>query len=196
MNLNHIEYERSFGTAAQLEESTCPEIVFSGRSNVDKSSLINKVFNRKNLARVSSVPGKTVTINFFKCEQVRFVDLPGYGYAKRSAGEIKRWGDMIEAYFAQERQIALVFQLIDFRRKASGEDIQMLDFLSQKGIPFVIVFTKCDKLNKTKTLERMEQIGEELAAYDAEAVLFSALSGQGVAEVREMIENTVEKANV
>ncbi len=192
INLNNVEYVRSYGTAAQLEPGDLPEIVFSGRSNVGKSSLINKVFNRKNLARVSSVPGKTVTINFFRCDTVNFVDLPGYGYAKKSASEIKRWGDMIEAYFGQKREIALVFQLIDFRRKASGEDLQMLDFLTRKHIPFVIVFTKCDKLNKTETVKRMEQIGEELADYDAEAILFSALSGQGVEEVREKINAVCE----
>lgn len=192
INFNNVEYVRSYGTAAQLEPGDLPEIVFSGRSNVGKSSLINKVFNRKNLARVSSVPGKTVTINFFRCDTVNFVDLPGYGYAKKSASEIKRWGDMIEAYFGQKREIALVFQLIDFRRKASGEDLQMLDFLTRKHIPFVIVFTKCDKLNKTETVKRMEQIGEELADYDAEAILFSALSGQGVEEVREKINAVCE----
>ena len=192
INLNNVEYVRSYGTAAQLEPGDLPEIVFSGRSNVGKSSLINKVFNRKNLARVSSVPGKTVTINFFRCDTVNFVDLPGYGYAKKSASEIKRWGDMIEAYFGQKREIALVFQLIDFRRKASGEDLQMLDFLTRKHIPFVIVFTKCDKLNKTETVKRMEQIGEELADYDADAILFSALSGQGVEEVREKINAVCE----
>lgn len=192
MNFNQIAYKASFGTAQQLPESTLPEIVFSGRSNVGKSSLINKVFNRKGLARVSSVPGKTITINFFEGEKLHFVDLPGYGYAKRSASEIKRWGDMIEAYFAQGRHIALVLQLIDFRRKASGEDIQMLDFLTKKRIPFVIVFTKCDKLNKTETLRRMEEIAEELQAYDADAILFSALSGQGVEDVRRKIEEIAE----
>ena len=192
MNFNAIQYVASFGTAEQLTPATKPEIVFSGRSNVGKSSLINKIFNRKNLARVSSVPGKTVTINVFEGEKVNFVDLPGYGYAKRSASEIKRWGDMIEAYFAQDRDIALVLQLIDIRRKASGEDLQMLDFLTQKGIPFVIVFTKCDKLNKTETFERMEQIAEELEAYDADAILFSALSGQGVEDVRQKISEIAE----
>ncbi len=193
INFNNVEYVRSFGTAAQLEPCDLPEIVFSGRSNVGKSSLLNKVFNRKNLARVSSVPGKTVTINFFACDNVNFVDLPGYGYAKKSASEIKRWGDMIEAYFGQKRHIALVFQLIDFRRKASGEDLQMLDYLTRKHIPFVIVFTKCDKLNKTETIKRMEQIGEELSDYDAEAILFSALSGQGVEEVRAKINAVCEE---
>lgn len=192
MNFNAIQYVASFGTAEQLTPATKPEIVFSGRSNVGKSSLINKIFNRKNLARVSSVPGKTVTINVFEGEKVNFVDLPGYGYAKRSASEIKRWGDMIEAYFAQDRDIALVLQLIDVRRKASGEDLQMLDFLTQKGIPFVIVFTKCDKLNKTETFERMEQIAEELEAYDADAILFSALSGHGVEDVRQKISEIAE----
>jgi len=192
INFNSIEYKYSYGTAAQLKDSELPEIVFSGRSNVGKSSLINKVFNRKNLARVSSVPGKTITINYFGCDSVNFVDLPGYGYAKRSASEIKRWGEMIEAFFASERDIVLVFQLIDFRRKASGEDIQMLEYLTQKHIPFVIVFTKCDKLNKTQTLQRMEEIGEELSNFDADAILFSALSGQGVEEVKQKIIEVTE----
>lgn len=193
INFNKVQFDASYGTAAQLPESALPEIVFSGRSNVGKSSLINKVFGRKNLARVSSVPGKTVTINFFKCENVNFVDLPGYGYAKKSAAEIKRWGDMIEEYFKQKRNIALVLQLIDFRRKASAEDIKMLDFLSQNKIPFVIVFTKTDKLNKTQTLKRMEEIAEELAAYDADAVLFSALSGQGVEELRTKLQEVSDE---
>ena len=192
INLNAIAYKESYGTAAQLPESTYPEIVFSGRSNVGKSSLINKLFNRKNLARVSSVPGKTVTINVFECEGVHFVDLPGYGYAKKSASEIKRWGDMIEAYFSGERNIALVLQLIDFRRKASGEDLQMLHYLTERNIPFVIVFTKCDKLNKTETLRRMEEIGEELSEFDADAVLFSALSGQGVEELKQKLTEVIE----
>lgn len=196
INLNKIEYKASYGTAEQLPESNLPEIVFSGRSNVGKSSLINKIFNRKNLARVSSVPGKTVTINFFECENVNFVDLPGYGYAKKSASEIKRWGDMIESFFASERNIKLVFQLIDFRRKASEEDLQMLRFLTRKRIPFMIVFTKCDKLNKGETLKRMEQIGEELNEFDADAVMFSALSGQGVEELREKINEITEALNV
>lgn len=193
INYNHAEYTHSFGTAAQLDNSPLPEIVFSGRSNVGKSSLINKVFNRKNLARVSSTPGKTITINFFRCDDMHFVDLPGYGYAKRSAAEMQRWNEMIEAYFAADRNIALVFQLIDFRRKASGEDIQMLDYLTEKKIPFVIVFTKCDKLNKTETMRRMEQVAEELEAYDADAILFSALSGQGVEEVRTKITECCEE---
>lgn len=192
IHFNNVEYTHSFGTAEQLEESTLPEIVFSGRSNVGKSSLINKVFNRKGLARVSSMPGKTITINFFRCDDVNFVDLPGYGYAKRSAAEMQRWSEMIEAYFAHERNIALVFQLIDFRRKVSGEDIQMLDYLTQKNIHFVIVFTKCDKLNKTETLRRMEEVAEELQAYDADAILFSALSGQGVEEIKEKINEVTE----
>jgi len=99
---------------------------------------------------------------------------------------------MIEAFFASERDIVLVFQLIDFRRKASGEDIQMLEYLTQKHIPFVIVFTKCDKLNKTQTLQRMEEIGEELSNFDADAILFSALSGQGVEEVKQKIIEVTE----
>ena len=103
---------------------------------------------------------------------------------------------MIESFFASERNIKLVFQLIDFRRKASEEDLQMLRFLTRKRIPFMIVFTKCDKLNKGETLKRMEQIGEELNEFDADAVMFSALSGQGVEEIREKINEITEALNV
>ena len=109
MNYHNVVFETSFGKASQLIASDLVEIAFAGRSNVGKSSLINKIFNRRALARVSAVPGKTATINFFKLENVRFADLPGYGYAKVSQGEKERWSDLIEAYFNSDRQIGLVF---------------------------------------------------------------------------------------
>lgn len=192
MNFNKVEFTSSYGTKEQLPPSDLPEIVFSGRSNVGKSSLINKIFNRKNLARVSSVPGKTVTINFFRCEDVNFVDLPGYGYARASASEIKRWGSTIEAYFNSGRNISLVIQLLDFRHKPSDDDFKMLDFLSTNSLPFIIVFTKADKLNKTHRAARIEEVARELADYDAEAFLFSALSGEGVEELKEKIVSVAE----
>lgn len=113
MNYHNVVFETSFGKASQLTKSDLVEIAFAGRSNVGKSSLINKIFNRKALARVSAVPGKTATINFFKLENVRFADLPGYGYAKVSHGEKQRWSDLIETYFNSDRRIGLVFQLVD-----------------------------------------------------------------------------------
>ena len=149
MRFDKTEFTAAYGTSKQLPPSKEAEIVFSGRSNVGKSSLINKLFNRKNLARVSSVPGKTITVNFFKGDGVYFVDLPGYGYAKRDQGERKRWAELMEGYFHSERNIALVIQLVDMRHPATDFDLDMLDFLSQMGIPYTVILTKSDKLNKT-----------------------------------------------
>lgn len=192
MNYNNAEYTISYGTAQQLCESDLPEIVFSGRSNVGKSSLINKVFNRKNLARVSSQPGKTITINFFRCDEVNFVDLPGYGYAKSSNKEIQRWGNMIESYFNTGRNIHLVIQLIDVRHQPTQRDYQMLDFLETNKVPYVIVFTKVDKLNKGERIKRMEEIPTELENYNADALLFSATTGEGVEELKAKIEESIQ----
>ena len=129
MNYHKIVFERSFGTSEQLPASDMPEIAFAGRSNVGKSSMINKVFNRKQLARVSAVPGKTATINFFQADGIRFADLPGYGYARVSKGEKRRWAELIEGYFNQDRDLRLVFQLIDMRHPPTGDDLTMVDFL-------------------------------------------------------------------
>ena len=115
MNINNVVFERSFGVSSQLTPSTMPEIAFAGRSNVGKSSLLNKLFNRKGLAKVSQTPGKTATINFFSCDGVRFVDLPGYGYAKVSKSDKSRWSELIEGYFNQDRDLALVVSLVDIR---------------------------------------------------------------------------------
>ena len=128
MNINNVVFERSFGTSSQLPASTLPEIAFAGRSNVGKSSLLNKLFNRKGLAKVSQTPGKTATINFFACDGVRFVDLPGYGYAKVSKSEKERWSELIEGYFNQDRDLALVVSLVDIRHAASALDEGMVAF--------------------------------------------------------------------
>lgn len=150
MRFDIISFDRSYGTSEQLVHSDIPEIVFSGRSNVGKSSLINKLFNRKSLARVSSVPGKTVTVNFFKGDGVNFVDLPGYGYAKKSYAEKKRWAELMEGFFNSDRNISLVVQLIDARHKPSADDYDMLEYLKAGEYRTVIVMTKIDKLNKTE----------------------------------------------
>lgn len=188
MNLNNVTYEMSAGTFKQLPECTMPEIVFSGRSNVGKSSLINKVLNRKSLARVSSQPGKTVTINFYRADSGRLVDLPGYGYAKTSFSERNRWGEMIEKYFQSGRDIRLVAQLIDMRHKPTKDDLQMLDFLYQMQIPYVAVLTKSDKLNKTEYAAQLELITKETEEFEPLAVVpFSAVKGEGVEVIRQMI---------
>lgn len=190
MRFDKIEFTAAYGTSKQLPPSKEAEIVFSGRSNVGKSSLINKVFNRKNLARVSSVPGKTITVNFFKGDGVYFVDLPGYGYAKREQSEKKRWAELMEGYFQSGRNIRLVIQLIDMRHAPSADDMTMLNFLRESGIPFIIALTKCDKLNKTETEKRRAELLEELSDYpEIKTIEFSSVKGTGVEEVKAQIIN-------
>ncbi len=193
MRFDVIDFFASYGTSNQLPAVTMPEIVFSGHSNVGKSSLMNKLFNRKNLARVSSTPGKTITVNFFKGDGVWFVDLPGYGYAKRDKSEKRRWAELMEGYFHQDRDIALVIQLIDMRHAPSQDDMTMLSFLRQTEIPFVIALTKCDKLNKSETERRREELKKELSAYeDVKKIEFSSVTGTGADELKSLIINSVE----
>ena len=192
MNFNNAQFERSFGLLSQLGDSNLPEICFSGRSNVGKSSLINKVLGRKAIARVSSKPGKTVTINFYKVENVRLVDLPGYGYAKVAYSEKERWSDLMEGYFGSGRNIKRVFQLIDMRHPATDFDLSMLDYMSQMGIPYSVILTKADKLNKSETEKRLSLIKEELGDFadDCDIIPFSSQNGLGVEEVRRIIEES------
>ncbi len=189
MDFSKAQFERAYGTFGQLPESSLPEIVFSGRSNVGKSSLINKVFNRKNLARVSSVPGKTVTINFYSVGgYAKIVDLPGYGYAKVAKTEKERWAKMMEGYFNSGRNISLVVQLVDMRHPPTADDIMMIDFLTQTGCPFIVALTKSDKLNKTEYKNRLEAVKTELATVDKDRIIpFSALNGEGAETIRNYI---------
>lgn len=150
MNFQAVEFEAAAGRADQLKRSELPEIVFSGKSNVGKSSLINKLVNRKALARVSATPGKTATINFFRLPDCRLVDLPGYGYAKVSQSEKQRWAKLMQGYFDGERRIALVVQILDMRHASTADDFDMINFLIERDLPFLAVCTKCDKLNKTQ----------------------------------------------
>ncbi len=192
MNFNNVKFETSFGVSAQLPETDNIEIAFAGRSNVGKSSLLNKIFNRKNLARVSSVPGKTVTINFFDCDGVKMVDLPGYGYAKVSFDEKRRWSDLMESYFSTDRNIKLVVQLTDMRHSVTEQDLDMMRFLKHYNYPFIVVMTKSDKLNKTETAKRLEEIKEELAEFgDIVTIPFSATKGTGAEEIRATISKAV-----
>lgn len=190
MNYHNVSFETAYGTPRQLPLSDFPEIVFSGRSNVGKSSLINKIFNQKGLARVSATPGKTATINFFRLEHLRFVDLPGYGYARVSRGEKRRWADLIEGYFSGERDIRLVFSLVDVRHAPSADDIMMLNFLIDSQLPFVVVLTKIDKLSKSQLARRIEELRKELPCGEQLTLLpFSAVSGAGVENIREIIDD-------
>ncbi len=189
MRFDKVKYEASYGTSQQLPKSEAVEIAFAGRSNVGKSSMLNKVLNRKNLARVSSVPGKTVTVNFFDCDGVKLVDLPGYGYAKVNFNEKKRWADLMEGYFNSGRNIRLVVQLTDMRHPVTKDDLDMMRFMQSAGFDFIVVMTKSDKLNKSERTKRLEAIREELAEFgDIEAIPFSAQNGEGADKIREAIE--------
>jgi len=195
MNYHNVVFETSFGKASQLTKSDLVEIAFAGRSNVGKSSLINKIFNRKALARVSAVPGKTATINFFKLENVRFADLQGYGYAKVSHGEKQRWSDLIETYFNSDRRIGLVFQLVDMRHSPTKDDLMMINFLIENELPFVIILTKKDKLSKKQQDERLQALQSEIPFADQiHMIPFSAVKGDGVEEIREIIDEIATDA--
>lgn len=194
MNFNNIVFEKSFGTFSQLPESDLPEICFSGRSNVGKSSIINKTVGRKSLARVSTKPGKTVTINFYKIDNIRLADLPGYGFAKVNFNEKTRWSELMEGYFKSERNIPVVFQLIDMRHPATEFDISMLEFLKECGFNYCIILTKADKLNKTEFSDRLLGIKEQLGelGQNVEIIPTSASSGLGTDRIRQIISDISE----
>ena len=186
MNFNKAEFTASYGISSQLAADGLPEIAFAGRSNVGKSSLLNKLFNRKNLARVSSVPGKTVTVNFYNVDGNRFVDLPGYGYAKISKSEKDRFAELMEGYFQSGRNV----QLVDMRHKPSADDIGMISFLNEFELPYIIVLTKADKLKKKEYAARLAAMPEELGNPAVPIIPFSAQNGLGVDEVKKMIEKS------
>lgn len=189
MNFNKAEFFASYGEYKQLPPAEKTEFAFAGRSNVGKSSLINKIFNRKSLARVSAVPGKTATVNFYKIDDCFLVDLPGYGYAKIAKSDKLRWSELIEGYLMSGRDIALIFQLIDMRHPPSADDMHMINFMIDNELPFVIVLTKADKLSKRERAERMEGFRQEIEYFDDITVIeFSAVTGEGADKIREIIE--------
>lgn len=194
MNFNNVRFLSSYGRLSQIPEPERIEIAFSGHSNVGKSSLINRIFNRKSLAKVSSTPGKTVTINFFEFENVYIADLPGYGYAKVSHSEKLRWAELIEGYLRDtSRHLGLVFQLIDMRHAPTKDDILMINFLIESETPFVIVLTKADKLNKTDRQKRLLAFKTEIPCFeDITVIEFSAATGEGVDEIKSIIEDVAQ----
>lgn len=193
MRFEAAEFEMAAGISSQLPDSTMPELAFSGRSNVGKSSLINRLTGRKALARTSATPGKTATINFYRLPGRRLVDLPGYGYAKVSGNERRRWSELIEGYFNQERDLRLVFQLLDCRHAPSKDDKQMLEYMVERGVPFLVVLTKMDKLNKTERAQRLAAFQKELADYEGVTVVpFSAVTDEGVDTLRDILVEITE----
>ena len=190
MNIANAEFVSSYGLSSQLPEQDRMEVVFSGRSNVGKSSLINKLCNRKSLARVSSTPGKTATINFYTVDPIYLVDLPGYGYAKAAKGERQRWDRLINHYFERRetRQILLA-QLLDCRQAPSADDRMMLEYLAHYQIPFLALLTKADKIKKSQYAQTTEQFTGICAEYGCKGVLLtSSETGYGIPELRDQID--------
>lgn len=192
MNFHNAKFKAAYGTSKQLPKSTLPEVSFAGRSNVGKSSLLNKLMFRKNLAKVSQKPGKTATINFYDVDGIDLVDLPGYGYAQVSKSELERWSDLIEGYFNDERYFALVVSLIDIRHDVSALDHDMVDFLLESDLPFAIALTKADKLSKQKANSQKAKIAKQLMLpKNTPVIVTSSEKGTGIDELRNLISEYV-----
>lgn len=193
MNFNKVSFERSFGISSQLPPSTLPEVAFAGRSNVGKSSMLNALFGRKSLAKVSQKPGKTSTINFFTTDTARFVDLPGYGYARVAKSEKGRWAELIEGYFNQDRNFALVVSLVDIRHEAQELDLNMINFLMEAGLPFAVVLTKADKLSRNQQNKQVSILRRQLALpEDVPMLVTSSEKKTGFDNLRKLIEQACE----
>ena len=193
MNFNNVTFERSFGISSQLPPSTLPEVAFAGRSNVGKSSMLNALFGRKSLAKVSQKPGKTSTINFFATEGARFVDLPGYGYARVAKSEKGRWAEPIEGYFNQDRNFALVVSLVDIRHEAQQLDLNMINFLMEAGLPFAVMLTKADKLSRNQQNKQVSVLRRQLALpEDVPMLVTSSEKREGFDALRKLITQACE----
>ena len=193
MKIETAAFEAAAALSSQLLPPDLPEVAFSGRSNVGTSSLINRLVNRKALARTSATPGKTATINFYRLDTMRMIDLPGYGYAKVSHAEKRRWATLIEGYFEADRDLRLTLQLVDMRHPPTADDRMMIEYMTETGIPFVIVLTKADKLNKTQRAQRLESLQQELADYEGiQTIPFSAVTGEGVDTLRDILVSVTE----
>lgn len=188
VNLNKAEFIRSAVKTSDFPSDSLPQIVFAGKSNVGKSSVINRLLNRKNFARVGASPGKTTHINFFLIDsQMYFVDLPGYGYAKVSQKERERWGSLIEEFFAFDKPIALGIFIVDIRHKPTANDEVMADCFKDLEIPFVVIANKADKLKKSQIEPSVDLIAETLDISKEIIIPFSAEKGDGRDVVLERI---------
>ncbi len=192
MHVKSSEFLTSAVKPDQYPAPEYPEVAFAGRSNVGKSSLINKLVNRRRLVKTGSTPGRTQLINFFLVnETISFVDLPGYGYAKVPAAVKKTWGPMVEAYIANRPNLKAVVLLMDIRRTPKAEEFNLMDWLHHNQIPMILVLTKADKLSKTRQ-NKQRNLSAELVGVDAaDFVLFSAKSGLGKAALWELIEQVI-----
>lgn len=191
MVMKHVELETVCGVTSALPENTLPEVAFAGKSNVGKSSLINALMNRKSLARTSSQPGKTQTINFYNINgAVYFVDLPGYGYAKITESEKRKWGVMVENYLHRSKQLKTVFLLIDIRHDPSNNDKMMYDWIVHQGYEPVVIATKLDKIKRSQLQKHLKAVRTGLNLKPESLVFpFSALTKQGRDEILEYVES-------
>jgi len=191
MNFNNVKLLISAGRPDQLPKNLPAQVVVSGKSNVGKSSMINRLLGRRNFARTSATPGKTATVNFYEIDgKVILCDLPGYGFARVSKAEKEKWGRLIEAYLARPERIRLIIQLLDIRHDPTADDRSMIEWIRHSGHAFVLVCTKADKLSKTRVRTRVDEIREALGL-DGEVKItaFSAQDGTGCDELRAIIEN-------
>lgn len=195
MVIKNVSLETVCGITSTIPENELPEIAFAGKSNVGKSSLINALMNRKSLARTSSQPGKTQTINFYNVnDEIYFVDLPGYGYAKANESVKAKWGKMIENYLHKSKQLLRVFLLIDIRHDPSENDRLMYDWILKQGFEPIIIATKADKIKRSQLQKQVKIIKEGLSVVPGSTVIpFSAETKQGRDEIYELIDALIEK---
>lgn len=198
INTNNVSLKISAGEPRQFPRNPLPQIAFSGRSNVGKSSLINTLLNRKSMARVSSAPGKTITVNFYDVDsKLYLVDLPGYGYAKRTKADQLKWSTLVDGYFTSNQNIdllKLVVQLVDSRIGLTNDDVDMVSFMNEMDIPYIIVATKTDKLNKTEREKSVTSlITNPILRQGTQIIMFSSETREGKNDVWDAIIGYAEK---
>ena len=195
MNFNNVEFLISAASSRDFPADRLPEIAFAGKSNVGKSSVINRILQRKNFARVGEKPGKTVHVNYFTVDnQCYFVDLPGYGYAKLSKSATENWGAMMETYFQNRQGLKKVIQLVDIRHKPSAQDVQMYEYLRHYGLDGIVVCTKADKVSRNEAAKNIAMIRKTLdLSKDDKVIAISALKRTGYEELLDVIEGLLEE---
>ncbi len=194
MVIKNVNLETVCGISSKLPENLLPEVAFAGKSNVGKSSLINSLMNRKALARTSSQPGKTQTINFYNVNnEIYFVDLPGYGYAKANENVKAQWGKMVERYLRKSEKLQKIFLLLDIRHVPSENDRMMYDWILRNGYEPVIIATKADKIKRSQLQKQLKMIGDSLRLRkSAELIAFSAQTRQGRDEIYAILDKILE----
>ena len=195
VNFHNSEFAAAYGTSKQIPGGVLPEIAVCGRSNVGKSSLLNKLMYRKNLAKVSSKPGKTATVNFYQIDKkIHLVDLPGYGYAAKAKSEKERWSELIDGYFDQDRPFAMVLSLVDIRHKATKLDIAMMSYLLSRELPFAVVLTKADKLSRNQQNKMESVIRKQLQLpKEVQILKTSSEKNDGIEDLRRFISEASGK---